>query len=910
MNNTIPKPVVIADSATNPRDLTAGSQPNVVFISIDDLNDWVGVLQGYVDVQTPNIDRLAAQGLTFKNAHTPVPVCNPARTAALTGLQPDTTGIFDNGQDWREVVADGETIPEYFSQHGYESVGSGKLFHINKPSAFDQYFNASGPRLNNAEKGRFGAAALDVPLEEYGDVQVADFAIDYLEQTNADDPFFLGVGFSRPHSPLAAPKEFFDLYPLESIELPNLEAADDLDDVPLVGQQIAGKLHQSILKKGDWATTVQAYLANITFADAQVGRVLDAIENNGLADNTVIALWSDHGWHLGEKLHWQKRSLWEEATRVPLIVSAPGVTEAGSETNAAVSLVDLFPTLIDLTGVPDKENLEGRSLSPLLENPDAQWEHAVVSTWDKSYAIRTERWRYIRYWDDTEELYDHQSDADEFTNLANDPAFQAVKAELSAELDDYFAEYAPERLPAPNENQVLTGTELGEVFTGGAGDDTLSGLGGDDTLFGREGQNELSGGDGNDFLSHASRQSGMLFGNSGEDTLVGGEGNDTLDGGLGADVLEGRGGKDLYLINHEGDRILESPDNQGDEVHSSVDWKLRAGFFRLKLSGSAMTGRGNLDSNRIIGNRRDNQLFGEAGNDFLSGGEGNDLLTGGLGNDRLLGGLGNDTLNGGGGDDVVKIVVDSDILLTDDILEGEGKDILFSIEAAELVGGASANKINASSFTQGPVKIRGLNGDDELHGGRGNDELIGGSGVDTVVVRARRRRLKLTNTSVIGDGEDQLRTIERATLFGHGGDSIIDASSFSGFVYMNGRDGNDTLIPSMGDSRLVGAAGADTFTLNRRQGGNVHLRDFNADQGDVIAIEADILGPQFTAGQGISPNQLIVGVSAENQSHRFIFNPNDEFLWFDMDGLGGKNATRLVKIKNVSHLDVGSLSLI
>ena len=256
------------------------------------------------------------------------------------------------------------------------------------------------------------------------------------------------------------------------------------------------------------------------------------------------------------------------------------------------------------------------------------------------------------------------------------------------------------------------------------------------------------------------------------------------------------------------------------------------------------------------------------------------------------------------------MVADQDIHLTDSILEGEGQDVLFSIESAELVGGASDNTINASGFTQGPVKIRGLNGNDEIHGGRGNDELLGGGGEDTVVVRARGRRLRLTNTSVIGDGEDQLRSIEKAMLYGHGGDSVVDASNFSGFVYINGRGGDDTLIPSRQDSRLVGAAGADSFHLTRRNGGNIHLLDFNWLEGDVIAIESDILGAQFSAGQEIRTQQFVVGASAQNQTHRFIFDPTTQFLWFDRDGVGGASATRLAKVKGINRLTAGDLTLI
>lgn len=811
--------------------------PNVVFISIDDLNDWIGVLDGYVDVKTPNIDRLASQGMVFKNAHTPVPVCNAARTAAMTGLQPDTTGVFDNGQDWRDTVPDGATLPEYFRDNGYQSIGAGKLFHIQKSSVFDQYFQAPDVRVPD-DKGRFGSAASEAPIESYRDVQVAEFASNYLGQDHAD-PFFLGLGFSRPHVPLTAPQEFFDLYPLEDIQLPNVDAVDDLLDIPVIGQELAGELHQSILRTGDWAEIVQAYLANISFVDAQIGRVLDAIENNGLAENTVIALWSDHGWHLGEKLHWQKRTLWEEATRVPLIVSAPGVTEPGSSTDAPVSLVDLFPTLVDLTGLPEKPDVEGNSLTPLLNNPEAEWQNSVVSTWDNSYAVRSQRWRYIRYWDGTEELYDHQTDPNEFNNLADDPDALSTKVQLSQELNDYFEKYAPERLPAADIDQVLMGDDSDNLITGGAHNDTIIGEGGDDTLFGGAGANDLQGGIGNDFISHASSEPGLLQGNSGNDTLIGGDGDDTLDGGLGEDVLEGRGGSNTYVINSAGDRILSTPGEFGSTVITSVNWRLPDGFTRLELEETAEIGRGNSEKNILLGNQRDNSLFGEGGKDRLYGGNGSDLLHGGEDNDRLRGGKGNDT----------------------------------------------------------------------LEGGTGNNVLIGGSGIDTLVVEAIEQTIELSNTSVSGDGFDQIQGIENAVLKGNEADNLLDASQFKGSSEIRGNGGDDTLIPSHKTALLVGGEGADQFILTRLRGTDIQILDFDTAAGDVIAIAANILGAELALQDRVRDLQFGVGDQFQTHEQRFLID-SEHTLWFDPDGVGSNEGFRLAQLGTNATLTAKDLRIV
>jgi arylsulfatase A-like enzyme len=563
---------------------TADPPSNVVFISIDDLNDWIGVLNAYPGVKTPNIDRLAAQGMLFANAHTPVPICNAARTAVFTGLQPDTTKVYDNSQNWVEKLPNAITIPDYFRAHGYQDAGAGKLLHTNNNVAFENYFITNGPRVPpGVTPGQFGSTPLNVPLQDYADAQIATFAENYLAQSH-ESPFFLGLGFNRPHVPLSAPQEYFDLYPLDQIQLP-LAPADDLNDVPAIGQEWAGGLHDVILRNGNWKEIVQAYLASISFMDAMVGRVLDALEQSQHSDNTMVVLWSDNGWHLGEKLHWQKQTLWEEATRVPLIISGPGI-EAGQVSQKPVSLMDLFPTLVDLAGLPARPELEGRSLAPLLENPNLPWDHPVVTVWDKSYAVRSEQFRYIRYADGTEELYDHTVDPNELTNLAELPAYAEEKAILLGNLNDYFQDYAPRRVIA----DLIKGSELGDDLRGNArdnlilgftGNDTLTGLDGNDQLFGMGDRDKLTGGKGND----------RLYGGTGNDQLLGGIGNDSLWGGTDNDSLRGDAGSD-----------------------------------RLWGEGGADT---------LNGGTGQDSLWGQSGNDLLIGGVGNDLIVGGDGQDIL-----------------------------------------------------------------------------------------------------------------------------------------------------------------------------------------------------------------------------------------------------------------------------------
>jgi arylsulfatase A-like enzyme len=529
------------------------SKPNILFISIDDLNDWVGVLGGYPGVQTPNIDRLAERGTLFSNAHAAVPMCNGSRTAIFTGLKPTTTGIYGNNQDWRQTRPDLVSIPEYFRENGYETIGSGKVF-CNDISGkaielFDQYFKPKAHVKNpNTKPFRYGP--LDVPVGKTFDGQVADFASNYL-QGKHDKPFFLSVGFYRPHIPLSVPKKYFDLYPLDSVKIPQVPK-NDLDDVPPEGKRLAEGIgiHEKIVKMGNWQEIVQAYLASISSIDAMTGKLLDALEKSDYADNTIVVLWSDHGWHLGEKLHWKKQTLWEEATRVPLIISAPGVTNPGDVSSQAVSLLDLYPTLVELAGLPEKKDLEGESLVPLIKYPNYDRKTPAITLWEESLAVRTEDWRYIRYFDGSEELYDHKNDPRELVNLANKPEYSGVKKEL--------AEWLPEKknLKVGTENDdVLKGKKKGDVLIGQDGNDLMIGKGGDDQLLGMNDNDILKGNGGSDLL-RASQGDDRLIGGSGNDVLKSESGNDWLSGNEDNDFLDGEGGNDTLIGGKGNDTLL------------------------------------------------------------------------------------------------------------------------------------------------------------------------------------------------------------------------------------------------------------------------------------------------------------------------------------------------------------------
>ncbi len=427
---------------------------NVLFIAIDDLNHWVGHLGRNPQAKTPNIDRLAKRGVAFKHAYCAAPVCNPSRAALMSGMRPGTTGVYDNGQDWKPVIPVKATLTTQFLNTGYEVFGAGKIYHasVHRDGEWTSYFEDRRTRQKkllahpSAKDDGVGGIAFKPLVDDarLADEINVDHGIAQLEARH-DKPFFLALGLHKPHMAWDVPKKFYDLFPLESIELPPT-TEDDLSDVPAAGIAMAKPQgdHRKILKSGRWKEAIQGYLAAIAYCDAQVGRLLDGLDRSSYASNTMIVLWGDHGWHLGEKEHWRKFALWEESTRTPFIWVVPGVTTPDSTCERTVDLTSVYPTLCDLAGIPIPAHVEGKSIKSLLRNPQAFWDHPAITTWHRNnHAIRTERWRYIRYADCGEELYDHENDPYEWKNLANDSTQQATKRLLQSFLPERNAPELP-----------------------------------------------------------------------------------------------------------------------------------------------------------------------------------------------------------------------------------------------------------------------------------------------------------------------------------------------------------------------------------------------------------------------------------------------------------------------------------
>jgi arylsulfatase A-like enzyme len=419
--------------------------PNIVMIAVDDLNDWVGCLGGHPQARTPHIDRLSKRGVLFTNAHCISPLCGPSRTAVFTGLRPHQTGIYDNNVWFRDVerLRDIPTLPRSLAAGGYKTVGIGKLFHTSAGDGMPKSEFQHTAKRGWANYGPFPDkpfnyhdkvsrlrdwAAWPPTDEENADHVIANRAISFLKEKR-EPPFFLAVGFFRPHAPFYASPKWHALHPRDTLKLPPVKAGD-LEDVPPPGRAIMTRSFDPawVRENGKAAELVQAYLAAVSFVDAQVGRVLDAIDASPHRDNTVIVLWSDHGFHLGEKDHFGKTTLWERASHVPLIFAGAGIAPDARCTQP-VSLLDLYPTLLALGQCDPRPGLPGMNLTPLLRDQRSPCEQPALITYQRgNHAVRSEQWRYIRYADGSEELYDLKTDPNEWTNLASRPEHAATLA--------------------------------------------------------------------------------------------------------------------------------------------------------------------------------------------------------------------------------------------------------------------------------------------------------------------------------------------------------------------------------------------------------------------------------------------------------------------------------------------------
>lgn len=442
---SLTKPCVVLFLALAGLFVNAADKPNILMIAIDDQNDWIGFMGGHPNAKTPHIDALAASGTAFTNAHCQSPLCNPSRTSLMVSKRPGSTGIYGLKPWFRDVaeLADLETLPQFLMRNGYKSYTAGKIYH-GRYGKEDGEWDVVGPGasgkpfppkklVNTPQPHRLvDWGIFDHKDEEKGDWLVADWTEQQLDNMPKDEPFFMACGFFLPHVPCYATRKWFEMHPEETTQLPLIKR-DDRKDTPRFSWYIHWKLPEPRLEfledAGEWMNLTRSYLACTTFVDSQVKRVLDALDRNGLRENTIIVLWSDHGWHIGEKEITGKNTLWDDGTRVPLLFTGPGV-KAGQVCIKPAELLDVYPTLVDLIGSEKTDQLEGVSLLPQLEDASAERERPAITTHNAgNHGIRSENWRYIVYADGSEELYNMVEDPNEWTNLAGNPEYADVIAE-------------------------------------------------------------------------------------------------------------------------------------------------------------------------------------------------------------------------------------------------------------------------------------------------------------------------------------------------------------------------------------------------------------------------------------------------------------------------------------------------
>jgi len=442
-------------------------KPNILFIAIDDMADWMGALGGHPQARTPNMDKLAQQGVLSTNAHTPAPACSPCRNAILYGMEPHHSGLYpfyDRAKMDPAFFENHKSMMQILMENGYNTYGAGKVHHGNlKPTSiamfdsleFTESINARlrdlpvllvdsmvgvGPKTYNNMSARPSIS----PLEDHRDHNISLFGVDVINRKH-EKPFFLAVGFTKPHLPFIAPRKYFDMFPLEEIQKTPVKD-QDLADLPWAARRMARLRDDYDFRTADeWEARIRAYLACIAYTDENVGRVVDALNNSEYKDNTIVVLWSDHGYHLGEKRSFRKFSLWEESTRVPFIILDPRNESNGKACSAPVSLIDIYPTLLNYAGIELPGYSDGLDLRDFLKDPGSDREIPALTTWGRgNYSLRSSKWRYTRYFDGSEELYDHENDPNEWDNLAQNEEYAQVKDKLKPYLP---ADEAPLVLP-------------------------------------------------------------------------------------------------------------------------------------------------------------------------------------------------------------------------------------------------------------------------------------------------------------------------------------------------------------------------------------------------------------------------------------------------------------------------------
>jgi arylsulfatase A-like enzyme len=896
----------------------------VITISIDDLFNVYRYADAFgVRLHTPNFDRLAEMGVSFENAYAPVAVCNPSRTSALSGLSPFRTGLHSTDDlQWSDVMSIGQTVVGMFTNAGFTTYGTGKVFHNQtsmSQSTLDQIYSHSfQPRPENL-------ATLDNVISDAqeDDEQLRDdlsvpWAVDQLLNYDGSDDAFFTVGIIRPHMPFIAPQEFLDLYPKDQLVLPYVEG--DLDDVsPFYQQFRLMDGYQNFLENNDAELDfLQGYFAGISYADAMLGRLLDAIEQNPELADAAIVVWSDHGYQLGEKHTWNKFTMWEEAANIPFVVVAPGLT-GGTTVSTPVSLLDLTPTLLDLGGIapPAGTEFDGRSMLDFIDSPEPG--RVAITSMLGSLSMRSGDYRFIFYNDGSVELYDLATDPGQIVNLAQMSGNAALVASLTDQLVAAVADqggfFDPDALTLIGTNGTDSMYAIGDqTLQGGLGDDVYfvtdqgtvieeAGGGFDTVIFATttfvvpeniefvansyyvnnnalltvtgNAQNNfikatstralIHAGAGDDTIETAGARD-QLFGEGGNDAISAGGGKDSLYGGEGDDILEGEAGADHIDGGPGIDTIAFSLSKV--PVHVSL-------ADNLGYRGDALDDT-YIDVENIEGSNHDDTLIGDIGGNRIAGGKGNDSIAGGTGDDVLMGGLNNDILQGEGGADHLSGDEGDDSLngsADADLLDGgSGNDLIFAGVGNDVADGGGGDDV---IYGQGGFDtIRGDVGADTLNGGAGDDDVMGG----------------LHNDDLHGSGGND-------RLAGDEGDDTL--SGGSGADHLLGGDGNDRIYNGLGADRADGGLGNDIMSGHDDGARDVFVFHFGYGNDAISAFERHVdrleLDDALWAASGtLTPQQVIDTFGTLNENG----------TGFTLDFGNGD----VLEVWNVNGIDVGTLA--
>ncbi|MFC7498588.1 sulfatase-like hydrolase/transferase [Enterovirga sp. GCM10030262] len=875
---------------------------NFLSVTFDDLNAFAFIKSTYPGlIQTPNIDRIMAMGTTFENAYAQIAVCNASRTSALSGLNPGLTAVHHNYEFWYEHVAPGQTLPGVLKSAGFQTSVIGKIFHQHEmpdgvsAAVADFRYRTEGGLYEDS--GVSDPHPSSLPLEQQGDYLATDHAIAQLNAAG-DDPFAIFLGIAKPHLGWVVPQEFFDLYPLDQIELPEV-LAGDLSDVPAFMRELVyDHLHDQVITADAWKMALQGYFASISFADAMLGRVIDTLEANGQMDDTAILLWTDHGYHLGDKDNWHKFTLWEEAARAPFVLALPGQEDDGQRVGQAVELVDMMPTVLDLMGLEAPEGLSGRSLRDFIEDPTLTDDGVAITTMYGSAAIRDNAYRFIRYEDGSAELYDLVNDPHQWTNLADDPAWETVRDMLDTRLQ---SELVADGWLWIEPGQTADGTAGAESFVLRPGAGQVAGGDGDDIYFIGDGAATIveaegggidtvytsesftlpdhvenlqlkRGGDGDKVLIGNSLDnfmlgSGLVEGLGGNDfirvwgpgTADGGAGDDYVQGAFGRDLLWGGAGNDVIFASEGTDRVEGGAGNDDldggwDTDTASYEGAAAGVTLSLAVEGPQDTIGAGTDSLLNFEN-----LSGSAFADTLAGDQFDNVIKAGAGDDVLAGGGGADTLDGGEGSDLVSFAASALAVSVDLVDKSAIADAVSRVVRVEDVegsafddgvsGSAVANRIMGRS---GIDELSGLGGADMLNGGQDDDVVDGGAGNDRLMGMAGNDAL---------DGGDGLDFIQG----NDGDDHIVGAAGNDRLV---GNDGADLIEGGGDDDRLTGGGGRDKLS------GGTGRDMFMFGEGDSAAERAGadiILDFSTVEGDRVNLKGLDADAGAAgNQRFRFI----------------------------------------